>query len=165
VSENVFADSWDDEETEPGYRSKRMRIGRRLDGELLGASVLEVPPGEATFPYHLHHANEELLLVLAGAPTLRTPAGERELSPGDVALFPRGEDGAHQILNRSTRMARVLIVSTMIEPEISRYPDSEKVGLFIGAAPGAPTPEGGLRAFYRLDEVDYFDGEQAGRDA
>jgi hypothetical protein len=53
----------------------------------------------------------------------------------------------------------------MIEPEISRYPDSDKVGVFIGAAPGAPTPEGGLRAFYRLDEVDYFDGEQAAGDS
>jgi uncharacterized cupin superfamily protein len=163
VPENVFADDWDDEEPEPGYRALRMRIGRRLGGELLGASVFEVPPGEATFPYHLHHANEELLIVLGGAPTLRTPEGERELAPGDVAFFPRGVDGAHQVLNRSERTARVLIVSTMIEPEISRYPDSDKVGLFIGAAPGAPTPEGGLRAFYRLHEVEYFDGERAER--
>jgi uncharacterized cupin superfamily protein len=165
VIENVFADDWDDEESEPAYRSKRMRVGRRLGAELLGASVFEIPPGEATFPYHLHHANEEMLLVLGGAPTLRAPEGERELSPGDVAVFRRGSAGAHQLLNRSPRTARVLILSTMIEPEISRYPDSDKVGLFVGAAPGAPTPDGGLRAFYRLDEVDYFDGERSANDS
>ena len=70
-----------------------------------------------------------------------------------------GPEGAHKLVNASTRPARVLVVSTMVEPDIGEYPDSGKVGLFAGAAPGAPTPEGTLEGFYRLDEVDYFDGE------
>jgi uncharacterized cupin superfamily protein len=159
VTENVFADDWDVEQSQPGFSWTRMRLGRRLGGEMLGASVYELPPGEATWPYHLHHANVELLLVLAGRPTLRTPEGERELAPGDAAIFRRGRAGAHTVVNHSDAPVRVLIVSTMVEPEIGEYPDSGKVGLFVGAAPGAPTPPGTLEAFYRLSEVDYFDGE------
>jgi uncharacterized cupin superfamily protein len=165
LTENVFGDSWDVEQSRPGYTWKRMRLARRLGGELLGASVYELPAGEAVWPYHLHHANEELLLVLEGSPTLRTPTGERELAPGEAALFARGQEGAHQVINRSDRPARVLVVSTMIEPEIAEYPDSGKTGHFIGAAPGAPTPEGTVESFYRLEEVDYFDGEPPSSDA
>ena len=156
---NVFADDWDVEQSQPGYTWKRMRAGRRLGGEMLGASVYELPPGQGTWPYHLHHANEELLLVLEGAPTLRSPAGERELSPGDAVIFPRGPAGAHQVRNASGRPARILIVSTMVEPEIGEYPDSGKFGLFAGVAPGGVTDERTLEAFVRDERVDYFDGE------
>ena len=156
---NVFADDWDVEQSQPGYTWKRMRAGRRLGGEMLGASVYELPPGQGTWPYHLHHANEELLLVLEGAPTLRSPAGERELSPGDAVIFPRGPAGAHQVRNASGRPARILIVSTMVEPEIGEYPDSGKFGLFAGVAPGGVTDERTLEAFVPDERVDYFDGE------
>jgi uncharacterized cupin superfamily protein len=159
VTQNLFADDWDVEQSQSGYAWKRMRVARRLGGELLGASVYELPPGQGTWPYHLHWANEELVLVLEGTATLRTPDGERELERGDAVIFRRGPEGAHKLVNGSDRTARVLVVSTMIEPDIGEYPDSGKVGLFAGAAPGAPTPEGTLEAFYRLDQVGYFDGE------
>ena len=42
-----------------------------------------------------------MLIVLEGAPSLRTPDGERVLERGEVVSFPRGEGGAHQIVNRS----------------------------------------------------------------
>ena len=64
--ENVYNDQFDQSQDEPGYRWDRIRLGRRLGGEMLGASVYVLPPGERSFPYHLHHANEELLLVLEG---------------------------------------------------------------------------------------------------
>jgi uncharacterized cupin superfamily protein len=156
---NVYSDDWDVEQSRPGYSWKRMRLGRRLGGELLGASVYEVLPGQGVWPYHLHHANEELLLVLEGELSVRTPEGERGLSRGDSLLFRRGPSGAHRAANRSDRPARVLIVSTMVAPEVGEYPDSGKVGLFIGAAPGAPVGEDDREAFYRLEQVDYFDGE------
>lgn len=155
---NVFGDDWDVEQSQPGFAWKRIRLGRRLGGELLGASVYELPPGERSWPYHLHHANEELLLVLEGAPTLRTPAGERELAPGDAALFRRGEEGTHQVVNHSDRPCRILVVATMFEPEITEYPESGKIGLFAGEAPGGDR-EFRLHGFFRTDEVGYFDGE------
>jgi len=157
---NVFADDWDDERSHPGYVWKRAHVGRRLGGELLGASLFELEPGQRSFPYHFQYANEELLVVVSGRPTLRHPGGERDLEPGDVVVFPRGSAGAHQLANRSDGPCRFLIVSTMIGPEISVYPDSGKIGVFDEAPAPGPDDHRELRAFLPLDaEVDYFEGE------
>jgi hypothetical protein len=44
-----------------------------------------LPPEQAAFPLHYHLGNEEMLVVIEGAPSLRTPDGERELKRGEVA--------------------------------------------------------------------------------
>jgi uncharacterized cupin superfamily protein len=121
---NVFAPEWDVETERPPYRWRRSWIGRRAGAEQLGASLFEVAPGASTFPLHLHHANEELMLVLEGTLVLRGLDGERVLEPGDVVACLAGTHGAHRLDNRSTGPARVLIVSTMLAPEINEFPDS-----------------------------------------
>jgi uncharacterized cupin superfamily protein len=101
-----------------------------------------------------------MLLVVEGTPTLRTPEGEHLLERGEVVLFRRGAEGAQQLLNRSDNPARFLIVSTMVAPEVCEYPDSGKVGIWAGAAPGAARPPS-FHAFYRGDqEVDYWADEE-----
>jgi uncharacterized cupin superfamily protein len=156
---DLFAADWDNERSRPSFTSKSMDVGIRLGGELLGATLYECPPGNRVWPYHLHYANEEMLLVLEGTPTLRTPEGERPLERGEVALFRRRAEGAHQLLNRSDGPARLLMISTMVEPEVCEYPDSGKVGIWAGAAPGAAQPPS-IHAFLRSEqEVDYWDGE------
>jgi uncharacterized cupin superfamily protein len=113
----------------------RMRnLGRRLGSELLGATIFQAEPGTAGV-YHLHHANEEWLIILEGTPTLRTPAGEHELRPGQTVVFRRGADGAHAISNYSGRSARWLMFSTMNHPDVCEYPDAEVIGVFVGEAP------------------------------
>lgn len=157
--QNVFADDWDQIEDAPGFSWRRMRLGRRLGGELLGGSVYELPPGEKSFPYHFHHANEEMLIVLSGNVVLRSSKGRYEMGAGDAELFPVGADGAHQVVNESGEAARYLMLSTMIDPEIAEYPDSGNIGVFAGQDPrGAAQP----RLFKFLDgaaERAYFHGE------
>jgi uncharacterized cupin superfamily protein len=133
-----------------GFRWKRLRLARRLGAELLGASVYGMPPGERSFPYHLHHGNEELLVVLEGSVAVRTAQGEQRLGTGEAMLFRRGPEGAHQVINRSEAPSRFIIVSTMIEPDITEFPDTGKFGLFAGAAPGGTRP-GDLKEFLRDD--------------
>ena len=113
-----------------------------------GMSVHELPPGNASWPYHFETTEEEWLIVLAGRPTLRTPDGERELGPWDCAFFPAGEAGAHKVTNRTDETVRVCLWSNRIAVATSVYPDSEKVGAW---------PPGKL--FRLADAVDYFDGE------
>jgi uncharacterized cupin superfamily protein len=125
---NLHGDEWDREEDRPGWRSKDAWVGRRIGAELLGGSLYELAPGDRLYPYHTHHANEEWLLVVRGEPTLRTPEGEQALREGDVVAFPRGEEGLHQVINRTETPIRVLMVSTMIAPDIVDYPDSGKLG-------------------------------------
>jgi uncharacterized cupin superfamily protein len=121
---NIFEPDWDVEIERTPYRWRRAQIGRHAGSEQLGASVFEVAPGASTFPLHAHHANEELIIVLAGHLVLRSLEGERELADGDVAACPRGTRGAHRLDNRTDEPARVLIVSTMNAPEINEFPDS-----------------------------------------
>jgi len=125
---NLHGDEWDRDEDRPGWRSKDAWVGRRIGAELLGGSLYELAPGDRLYPYHTHHANEEWLLVVGGEPTLRTPEGEQALREGDVVAFPRGEEGLHQVINRTETPIRVLMLSTMIAPDIVDYPDSGKLG-------------------------------------
>jgi uncharacterized cupin superfamily protein len=158
VSPNLFDPRFDAENEVPGFRWRRARLGRQAGAERLGASLFELPPGEATFPYHVHSANEELLIVIAGRPRLRTPDGWRELAEGEVVDFPRGERGAHQVANRSDESVRVLIISEMNAPEVNLYPDTGRVGA-MQRAPGS-AGEGGAWYFTRGTETDLWEGEE-----
>jgi uncharacterized cupin superfamily protein len=123
---NLNGDEWDRVEDRPGWRSKDAFVGRRIGAELIGGALYELEPGDRLWPYHTHYANEEWVLVVRGRPTLRTPEGEQELREGDVVAFPRGDEGLHQVSNGTDVPIRVLMLSTMIEPEIVHYPDSRK---------------------------------------
>jgi uncharacterized cupin superfamily protein len=90
--------------------------------------MYELEPGDRLWPYHTHHANEEWLLVVRGEPTLRTPEGEHALREGDVVAFPRGKEGAHQVSNWTDEPVRILMLSTLIRPDIVEYLDSGKIG-------------------------------------
>ena len=125
---NLHGDEWDRTEERDCWRSKDAWVGRRLGAELIGGSLYELEPGDRLWPYHTHHANEEWLIVVRGTPTLRTPDGEQALREGDVACFRRGREGAHQVANRTDRPVRVLMLSTMLAPEIVEYLDTGKVG-------------------------------------
>ncbi|MGH2936246.1 MAG: cupin domain-containing protein [Gaiellaceae bacterium] len=103
----------------------------RVGGEEWGCTVYELAPGQAS-PYHWHVGEEEWLLVLSGAPTLRTPAGERELRAWDVTVFPRGEAGAHQLRNDTDEPVRAAFFSTKSDPEVAVYPDEGKIGVVAG---------------------------------
>ncbi|HEX6301312.1 MAG TPA: cupin domain-containing protein [Acidimicrobiia bacterium] len=157
--ENIYATDWDSHEDHPGFEWDRIRLARRLGGQMLGASIFVIGPGQKSFPYHFHHSNEEMLIVLDGSITVRTPEGDELASRGDAMIFRKGPEGAHQMINSSDSEARILMISTMVEPEIAEYPDTGKIGVFAGRAPGG-TCEASLWKF--LDgsaEVGYFDGE------
>ncbi len=157
--QNLHVSGFDEPRDRDGFRARRSRVGYALGSERLGISLWELPVGEAAYPYHFHLAEEELLVVLDGAPSLRSPEGWSQLEPGDVVSFPPGESGAHQLLNRSDETVRFIAVSSNGKPDVVIYPDSGK--LFAGER----RPRGGgLRKFFRLaDEVDYWDGEEPPR--
>jgi uncharacterized cupin superfamily protein len=115
----------------------------------------KLPPGEAAYPFHFHYSDEELVFVLRGTPTLRTPEGERVLEAGEVVRFGLGPEGAHQMLNPTAEEVRFLSISTRGAPDVVIYPDSEK----ISASERLPEG-GGLHTFFDLDsQVDYWKGE------
>lgn len=150
---NLFAATdWEDVNDREGYRHNATSFGKRLGAALLGASLYEVPPGEKTWPYHYEQGCEEWVLVVAGQPTLRSPDGEQQLEPGDVAVFPEGPAGAHQIRNGTDDPVRVVFLSSKSPLAVVHYPDSGKVGIW--------TEDDGYQALLRDEpKLDYWQGE------
>src|ERR1700722_19695993 len=99
-------------------------VGAQAGAEELAANVYELDPGVVGSPLHIHHANEELLLVLAGTLSLRGPDGTQLLPAGTMVAFPRGQAGAHSLVNRSDAPVRYLAVSTTNRPDVVEYPDT-----------------------------------------
>ena len=114
---------WDAELSAP-FNLRAARVGAQAGARDLGVTLYEIAPGGAVSPYHVHHANEELLIVLEGAPRLRTPEGTRTLEAGSVVAFPPGPEGAHRISNAGPDPARVLVCSTMRLPEVAEHLDT-----------------------------------------
>ena len=152
---NIYEPTFESDERPVGFKARRARIGYDLGTELIGCSLWELPPGEAAYPYHFHYADEELILVLRGSPTLRTPEGTRELVEGEAVRFPLGEEGAHQLRNDTDEDVTFVAISSSGRPDVVVYPDSNKIGV------GERLPRGGgLRKFFhREGAVDYWDRE------
>jgi uncharacterized cupin superfamily protein len=73
------------------------------------------------------------VIVVRGRPTLRTPDGLRELDEGEALRFPLGEQGAHQIFNRSDETVTFLAVSSHGRPDIVIRPVGPNEVLFSPA--------------------------------
>jgi uncharacterized cupin superfamily protein len=145
---SLLSDEFDDEQTRPGFRWRAVRVGRRIGGKRIGGTVYELEDGELTFPYHYHHGVEEWLYVVSGSPTLRSPAGENVLHPGDIVCFPADAGGAHSIRGPG----RVMVLSANSSTSVVVYPDSDKVGT-------RPPDAGDRLNFRRGDAVGYWEGE------
>jgi uncharacterized cupin superfamily protein len=95
-------------------------------GPQLGATVYELGPGN-TAVYHFHHGSEDVLIVLRGRPTLRTPDGERQLAEGEVVHFPLGPDGAHGMRNDTDDAVRYVVAGIRVSPEVVEYPETKQI--------------------------------------
>ncbi|MDF1564797.1 MAG: cupin domain-containing protein [Deltaproteobacteria bacterium] len=151
---------WTEVDREDRFRFRRKQLALAAGGKELGCSIVEVPPGWRSWPYHFHHGNEEAIYVLEGSGDLRLAGRKQPITAGDYVAFPRGVQGAHQIHNTSQKDLRYLVFSTMNAPDITVYPDSGKMGLFAGTAPGG-SDEGRTLSRYVPDgvEVAYWEGE------
>ena len=139
----------------PLYDSRGARLARGTAARKLGASIDILQPGKVGCPYHLHHAQEEMFIVLEGTGTLRVAGEMLPIKPGDVMFIPAGPEYPHQIINSSNGPLKYLSISTMEVPEICEYPDSGKY-LAEGSLDKATPFEVIDR---RTPNLDYWDGE------
>ncbi|HEX4211186.1 MAG TPA: cupin domain-containing protein [Candidatus Binataceae bacterium] len=152
--------NWIETEQSAAFRSRRKKLGGAAGARMLGASLYELPPGASAFPYHYHCANEELLYVLAGEGILRLGEEQIPVRAGSFIAIPPGPAHAHRLCNSSTAPLSYLCVSTMIDPEVCIYPDSKKVAVAVGSAPGGDLSKRTLAGVYRLaSSIGYYDGE------
>jgi len=95
---NINRPVFDELREHPGFNARRARLGSQLGSQLLGASLWEVDPGEAAYPFHVHLAEEELLVVQpdsgkVGAFERRPRGGGLRLwfNPSDAVDYYEGE--------------------------------------------------------------------------
>ena len=133
-----------------GYRWESKEIDALIGARGLGYRLIRLPPGEATFPLHFHHAGEELFVVLEGACTLVSPRGDQAVQKNDFLAFPPGPPGTHKFTNGTAEPCVLLAIGNQLRPEVAEYPDSAKIGVIL---------RNGYSFFRTGDAVDYFEGE------
>jgi len=139
----------------PLYDTQTARLTPGTAARKLGASFDVLAPGKVACPYHLHHAQEELFVVLEGEGTLRVAGEMLPVKAGDVVFIPPGPEYPHQFVNTSDAPMRYLSISTRETPEICEYPDSGKY-----LAEGSLDGERRFEVIARQQpSLDYWDGE------
>ena len=115
------------------------------------ASIYKILPRKSTYPYHIHHNNEETFYSLSGEGALRTPDCERNVSAGEFLFFPTEPASVHKLTNCSDTENLVYIDFDVVhDVDITIYPDSEKIGIW----------DMGINQLYpQAEAVDYYDGE------
>lgn len=140
---------------EPHYDAMGARLAKGTAAQKLGASFDVLAPGKRGCPYHLHHAQEEMFIILEGAGTLRVAGEMLPIRTGDVIFIPPGPEYPHQVINTSDAPLKYLSISTMEAPEICEYLDS---GKFL--AEGSLHSSKPFEVIDRHDKsLDYWDGE------
>ncbi|MET4698792.1 putative cupin superfamily protein [Constrictibacter sp. MBR-5] len=143
------------------FEARMAPVAAPAGARRLGARLVEVPPGKKAWPYHCHHANDEMFVILSGRGELRFGGQVHAVAAGDVVVCPSGgPETAHQIAALGPEPLRYLAVSTMNEPDVMEYPDSGKLTVFAGAAPGGDKAARRVALNVRTrDGVDYWEGE------
>ena len=150
------------------YKSADISFGKLLGLKGLGISYNEVPAGKSSCPFHNHHVEDELFVILEGEATYRFGEQSYAVKGGDVLGAPAGgQDTAHQIINTGSVTLRYLGVSTMAATEVCEYPDSGKFLVTSRPAAGQPARhiydanDLKLRQMGRngIGHLDYWDGE------
>lgn len=100
-----------------------------MGAQKLGYNVSKLLPGQFSCPYHFHHSEEELFLVLEGKAMLRQADQYREVLRGDLIFFSTNIEGAHQFYNHTDRPFVYFALSTKDLLDVCEYPDSKKINV------------------------------------
>ncbi len=150
------------EYTQHGERIEivRRRLSAHSLGRQLGCSHHELPKGARSWPRHYHASNEEALYILEGVGTIEIRSEKLSLSAGDYVALPAGPEHVHQIFNNGEQPLKYLCFSTMHATDLVVYPDSNKIGIFAGSAPGGAKEERFIQGFFQLGRpLSYFQCE------
>lgn len=135
-------------------------LSDRLPLDNLGIRRYHLEAGHRAWPFHAHLANEELIVIEQGTGIVRYGDDRLEVSDGDVVGFPASPKGAHQLTNTSDDALIYLCISTMREPDVTLYPDSDKLGVLAGEPPGGDSGDRSFETYLdNSQSLDYWEGE------
>lgn len=134
------------------YEYYKYKVTKRNKNSQCYVAIYEIPPQKANYPYHYHLKSEEVFYIISGNGILETPDGNKPITSGDIIVCPPSEKGSHRIINSSyDEMLVYLDCDTINNPDITYYPNSDKVGI---------TLDGESSTFYgKSTAMDYYEGE------
>jgi len=123
-----------------GFAATIGASGKPVGMEMPGCMPFAVEPGKTAFPLHVHHANEEMFVIVEGTGKYVYGAGTYPIRARDMTLKCFG-------------------ISTKEQPEVVEYPNSNKFAVFSQSVDGTPMTAR-LRNNGRTENtLDYRDGE------
>ena len=125
------------------------RLTKITNSKHFAFDIRKLEPGKYSFPYHFHRNAEELIMIISGSMSIRTPNGFEILKKGQIVFFEMGETSAHQFYNHETVSCEYFDLRTTVGIDICEYPDSGKINIL-------PFHE----IFEKDSNVDYNKGEE-----
>ena len=125
------------------------RLGEICRAKHFVFDLRELDPGMYSFPYHFHRNAEELMMIISGSFTLRSPDGLKIINTGELVFFGMGESDAHQFYNHGDVPCIYLDIRSTVGIDVTEYPDSGKINIL-------PFRE----IFEKNTQVDYSKGEE-----
>ncbi len=141
------------------FQADRAQVSPHIGAKKLGYAVVRLKPGKRAWPYHSHHAIEEMFYILSGTGLLRHADEEFPIRAGDFICSPADPQQPHQIVNTSDEELTYIALSNEMTTDVMLYPDSGKYGVWHGDSGDLNAP-GNFLVFSRKETaVDYWDGE------
>lgn len=126
-------------------------LGQYGGGRHVGVCLEVLEPGRQSNPAHYHMLEEEHVLVLEGAVSLRLGGTTYRMTAGDYVCFPAGQKAGHALINESDTPCRYLVIGERNPNEVVIYTDSGRIGVRL-------TGEG----YHKSATMDYLAGEDTG---
>ncbi len=118
-------DKWRDAIQPERFEGKHeAQLAKAVGVTQFGVNRVTLDPGAISSLRHWHEAEDELVYVLSGEPTLVDDDGRHPLRPGSIVGFVAGVANAHHLMNEASEPAVLLVVGSRRRGEDTvHYPD------------------------------------------
>lgn len=133
-------------------KGERYGIKFQVLSEFAGASQITVamevlPPGKQANQSHYHLLEEEHVLVLEGAMTVRLGEESYEVGAGHYVCFPAGQRVGHSLFNHSAQPCRYLVLGNPQAHDVIVFPETARVSVKLTG-----------ESYRKSQPMDYWEG-------
>lgn len=132
------------------FASRYRQLGEFGGCSHVGVCMEELSPGKQACPNHYHHLEEEQLMILDGALTLRLGDKTYLMQAGSYVVFPAGQKAGHSLFNHTDAVCRYLLIGERNPHDVIVYPDSNRISVRLAG-----------EGYNKAATMDYWEGEDA----